>query len=149
MLEQTAIFDLLNKVEQINENEIWREVAAQPETQEAIAETQREQLRKGERPDGSSFDHYSRVSQDLFDKPDSPITWHDDGEFYESIGTTVEDKELPFKDAITTGDNGEKINLETDKNEVILGIQENNFEQINEAFKVGFIEKTKQILCIG
>lgn len=149
MLEQTAIFDLLNKVEQINEDEIWREVAAQPETQEAIAETQREQLRKGERPDGSNFDNYSRVSQDLFDKPNSPITWYDDGEFYDSIGTTVEDNQLPFKDALTTGDTGEKINLETDKNEIILGIQENNFEQINEAFRVGFIEKAKQILGIG
>jgi hypothetical protein len=149
MLEQTAIFDLLKKVEQINENEIWREVAAQPETQEAIAETQREQLRKGERPDGSSFPDYSDVSVNVYGKPAGAITWYDDGEFYDSIGTTIEDKQLPFKDAITTGDNGEKINLETDKNEVILGIQENNFEQINEAFRVGFIEKAKQILGIG
>jgi hypothetical protein len=146
MLEQTAIGQLIKNIEQLDESKLFVDVAQLETTREVIAESQREQLQRGERPDGTNYDNYSRSSQDLFGKPDEPIKWFDDGEFYESINTKADENEIKFFDAITTGDNGEEINLELDNNETILGIQDDNFEDIRETFVEGYIEQIRFIL---
>jgi hypothetical protein len=149
MLAQTAIGELLERIEQIDEGKLWYEVAESEEAQEAVAEAQREQLRKGQRPDGSEFDYYSRVSQDLFGKPDEPIKWYDSGYFHDNIETIVRDNEIDFEEATTIGEAGETINLEQQYNETILGIQTDNFTDINEVFAAKYIEQLEILLGIS
>jgi len=149
MLAETAIGELLERIEQIDEGKIWLEVADSEEAIDAIAEAQREQLRKGQRPDGSSFPDYSPTSVNVYGKPQGAIQWYDDGEFYDTIGTVATDKQLQFFDALTTGDNGEDINLEERYNETILGIQTDNFTDINETFAAKYIEQLEILLGIS
>jgi len=149
MLAQTAIGELLERIEQIDEGKLWYDVAESEEAQEAVAEAQREQLRKGQRPDGSSFPDYSTTSVNVYGKPAGPIQWYDDGEFYDTIGYVATDKNLEFFDALTTSDNGEDINLEQRYNETILGIQTDNFTDINEVFAAKYIEQLEILLGIS
>jgi hypothetical protein len=146
MLGQTAIGQLIKNIEQLDESKIFVDVAQLETTREVIAESQREQLQRGERPDGSLFPDYSPVSVSMFGKEPGPIKWFDDGEFYESINTKADENEIKFFDAITTGDSGEEINLEQDYNEQILGIQDDNFEDIRQTFAEGYIEQIRFLL---
>ena len=148
MLANTAIGDLLERIAEIQEDAIWMSVAESDEAQEAVAEAQREQLRQGQRPDGSEFDYYSLTSQMVYNKPNEPIKWYDDGEFYDTIGYVATDKNLEFFDALTTGDDGQDINLEQQYDETILGIQTDNFTDINETFAAKYIEQLEILLAI-
>jgi hypothetical protein len=148
MLANTAIGDLLERIAEIQEDAIWMSVAESDEAQEAVAEAQREQLRQGQRPDGSIFPDYSPTSVNVYGKPSGPIQWYDDGEFYDTIGYVATDKNLEFFDALTTGDDGQDINLEQQYDETILGIQTDNFTDINETFAAKYIEQLEILLAI-
>jgi hypothetical protein len=146
MLKNTRIGDLINTLSGVNESLLWQNAGNDWEVKQSIADIQREQLRAGERPDGTNFDPYSDASVNFYGKPAGPIQWYDDGEFYDSIEPVFTEETIELGQAITTGDNGETINLETDYNEQILGIQENNLQPIQEQIKQNYIEQLRWFL---
>lgn len=146
MLKNTRIGDLINTLSGVNESLLWQNAGNDWEVKQSIADIQREQLRAGERPDGTNFPDYSDVSVNVYGKPAGAIQWYDDGEFYDSIEPVFTEETIELGQAVTTGDNGETINLEIDYNEEILGIQENNLQPIQEQIKQNYIEQLRWFL---
>lgn len=147
MLANTKIGELLARISGISEGEMWLKIANDEVVRDAIRETQIGQLKDGERPDGSLFDDYSETSVEVYGKPEGTIKWFDSGEFYnEGIEPIANETEIDMGVARTTDEFGEVLNLETKFNEEILGIQDGNFEKINETFKSEYTTELRRIL---
>lgn len=146
MLLNTRLRDLLNTLSGITEDLLWKNAGKSKEIQEVIKEIQKEQLSQGERPDGSNFPNYGYISQLVYGKPDSPITWYDDGEMYSRITPQFTPNEIDMGQALTTGDDNEELDLEIEYNEDILGIQERNLAAIKSQIKAEYIMQLRWFL---
>lgn len=80
---------ILRRIERLNVSleKVMEDVVKDPSIEQRIIEKNQEQLQfKHVRGDGGEITrHYSKVSQEKFNKPDSPITLYDTGEFYGSM----------------------------------------------------------------
>jgi hypothetical protein len=146
MIKHTKLGQLAMLLETITEDSVWQHVSNLDEVNDTIVKQQLEQLKRGERPDGSNFPDYSEASVEFYGKEDGPIKWNDDGEFYESIVTTRNAQAINFSEALTTGDDGSKINLETEYNEEILGLQDESKGMVKEVVRAAYIETLREAL---
>jgi hypothetical protein len=149
MILQTRIGQLLKDLQKLDELNMWLASAGDESVIEAVAELQREQLRRGERPDGSNFDHYSPTSQAIYGKPDTPIKWEDDGYFYKHIQAIVRPDKIEILNEGTIGEQGERINLEVRWNEIIIGLQNDSIQELIEKVKEKYLQNIRKLLRIG
>lgn len=83
-----TIKGLYKKVQALNTDKVIED--AFDNTAVELADINRRRMNDGVRSDGSEMPFYSIVSQDLFDKPDGPITLHDTGAFQSAVTATRE-----------------------------------------------------------
>jgi hypothetical protein len=146
MLQNTRLGDLAKLSETMTEESVWQHVSNLDEVNYAVVEQQLSQLKRGQRPDGSEFDDYSETSVEVFGKEAGPIKWNDDGEFYESIRAIPTADAINFSEALTTGDDGSKINLEINYNEQILGLQDESKGVVKGVIREAYIETIRAAL---
>lgn len=149
MILQTRIGQLLKDLQKLNELNMWLASAGDESVIEAVAELQREQLRRGERPDGSEFDHYSQTSQVIYGKPDTPIKWEDDGFFYKHIKAIVRPDKIMILNQGTIDEDGDRIDLEVRWDEIIIGLQNDSIQELIEKVKEKYLQNIRQLLRIG
>lgn len=150
MLAQTKIGELVAKLDIINELNLWLASAGDESVLETVAELQREQLRRGERPDGSNFDDYSLASVNIFGKSPGPITWEDSGYFYKNIQALVKPDEIQTLNEGTIDDvTGQRIDLELKFDEIIIGLQNDSITELVQAIKKKYQENLRQLLSFG
>ncbi|HEY5588417.1 MAG TPA: hypothetical protein VIK86_05610 [Candidatus Paceibacterota bacterium] len=89
-----TVLDVLENLKSFNIEVVAKQSIAA--TSNIMADENRKQLKKGQKADGTIMDNYSKVSQDLFNKPDSPITLYDTGAFHKSITVDVGADEFEF-----------------------------------------------------
>jgi hypothetical protein len=82
-----TIFELQETLSKLNIEVLAKKTIAS--TSNLMADLNRKQLLKGQKADGSFLDNYSRVSQDLFGKPNIPMQLKDTGAFHKSISVDV------------------------------------------------------------
>ena len=146
MLQDTKLGQLARVSETMTEDNVWIHVSNLEEVNYTVVEQQLNQLKRGERPDGSNFPDYSETSVSIFGKEDGPIKWKDDGEFYESIRTIPTADAINFSEALTTGDDGTRINLEAEYNEQILGLQDESKGMVKEVVQAAYIDTIRDAL---
>lgn len=149
MILQTRIGQLIKDLQKLDELNMWLASAGDESVIEAVAELQREQLRQGERPDGSEFDHYSPTSQAIYGKPDTPIKWEDDGYFYKHIQAIVRPDMIEILNEGTIGEQGERIDLEVRWGEIIIGLQNDSIQELIEKVKEKYLQNIRELLHIG
>jgi hypothetical protein len=150
MLAQTKIGELVAKLDIINELNLWLASAGDESVLETVAELQRDQLRKGERPDGSNFDDYSPASVNIFGKSPGPITWEDSGYFYKNIQALVKPDEIQILNEGTIDEvTGQRIDLELKFDEQIIGLQHDSITELVQAIKKKYQENLRQLLSFG
>ncbi len=147
MLKQTKIGIFVDKLQILDEINIWLASAGDESVLEVVAELQREQLRRGERPDGTEYDYYSPVSQNVYGKPNSPIKWEDSGYFYKHIQALVKPDEIEILNEGTIDEvTGQRIDLELRFDEIIIGLQNDSIKELIQEIKKKYIENVKQVL---
>lgn len=150
MLAQTKIGELVAKLDIINELNLWLASAGDESVLETVAELQREQLRRGERPDGTNFDDYSPASVNIFGKSPGPITWEDSGYFYKNIQALVKPDEIQILNEGTIDEiTGQRIDLELKFDEIIIGLQNDSITELVQAIKKKYQENLRQLLSFG
>lgn len=149
MILQTRIGQLIKDLQKLNETTMWLASVGDESVIEAVAELQREQLRRGERPDGSEFDHYSQTSQIVYGKPNEPIKWKDDGYFYKHIQAIVRPDKIEILNEGTIGENGNRINLEVRWDEIIIGLQNDSITELIQKVQEKYLENIRELLRIG
>jgi hypothetical protein len=150
MLAQTKIGELVAKLDIINELNLWLASAGDESVLETVAELQRDQLRKGERPDSSNFDDYSPASVNIFGKSPGPITWEDSGYFYKNIQALVKPDEIQILNEGTIDEvTGQRIDLELKFDEQIIGLQHDSITELVQAIKKKYQENLRQLLSFG
>jgi hypothetical protein len=150
MLAQTKIGELVAKLDIINELNLWLASAGDESVLETVAELQRDQLRQGERPDGTNFDDYSPASVNIFGKTPGPITWEDSGYFYKNIQALVKPDEIQILNEGTIDEvTGQRIDLELKFDEQIIGLQHDSITELVQAIKKKYQENLRQLLSFG
>lgn len=150
MLSKTKIGAILARLEQLNEINIWLASAGDESILETVAELQREQLRQGERPDGSNFDDYSPASVNIFGKSPGPMTWENSGYFYKNIQALVKPDTLTIINEGTIDEvTGARIDLEIKFNEIIIGLQNDSVKELVIALTKKYIDNIRSILFVG
>jgi hypothetical protein len=150
MLAQTKIGELVAKLDIINELNLWLASAGDESVLETVAELQRDQLRQGERPDGTNFDDYSPASVNIFGKTPGPITWEDSGYFYKNIQALVKPDEIQILNEGTIDEvTGQRIDLELKFDEQIIGLQHDSVTELVQAIKKKYQENLRQLLSFS
>lgn len=135
------MFKIARRAQRLTSGAVFLLVFSTPEVKRLIIELNTEgQLRFGKLSDGSTLPDYSRISQDLFDKPDGPIQLFDTGDFYDSFTIQSVTKEFiqisadPIK-----GDTNlfERYGID------VLGLTDENIEVLNEMVIPRIIEYVK------
>jgi len=147
MLSQTKIGELIAKLQAINEANIWLASAGDESVLELVAELQRDQLREGERPDGTNFQDYSPASVNIFGKSPGPFTWENSGYFYKNIQALARPDKIAIINEGTIDEvTGARIDLEIKFDEIIIGLQNDSVKEMVEAIKEKYIESLRYLL---
>lgn len=94
-----------------------------------------EQLKRGERGDGSSLPNYSPRSVAVFSKPFGPIKLFDTGDFYFGVHAEVTDTQVTINDT----DYKEEM-LVTRYRESILELQERSIDELKQDVLIPYME---------
>lgn len=89
-----------------------------------ISELNRDQLRKGERVDGSTLPPYSKRSVQVFGKPAGAIKLFDTGDFYKGIKPEFSDKSFAVIDT------DDKTEMLTDRYGEVVGLQDQSINEL-------------------
>lgn len=89
-----TILEVQENLKQFNIEVVAKQTIAA--TSNIMADYNRKQLRKGIKSDGTILPDYSKVSKDLFNKPDGPIQLFDTGSFHKSITVDVGSDDFEF-----------------------------------------------------
>jgi hypothetical protein len=147
MLIKTKIGELIAKIEKLNEVTIWLASAGDESILEMVAELQRDQLREGERPDGTNFDDYSPASVNIFGKTPGPMTWENSGYFYKNIQAIARPNEIAILNEGTIDEvTGARIDLEIKFDEIIIGLQNDSIKELVQALKKKYVENIRSVL---
>jgi hypothetical protein len=147
MLIKTKIGELIAKIEKLNEVTIWLASAGDESILEMVAELQRDQLREGERPDGTNFDDYSPASVNIFGKRPGPMTWENSGYFYKNIQAIARPNEIAILNEGTIDEvTGARIDLEIKFDEIIIGLQNDSIKELVQALKKKYVENIRSVL---
>jgi hypothetical protein len=147
MLIKTKIGELIAKIEKLNEVTIWLASAGDESILEMVAELQRDQLREGERPDGTNFDDYSPASVNIFGKTPGPMTWENSGYFYKNIQAIARPNEIAILNEGTIDEvTGARIDLEIKFDEIIIGLQNDSITELVQALKKKYVENIRSVL---
>ena len=77
------------RLSNLNQNQIIQEVLRSPELSEFLIRSNKDNLNKGERTDGSIQPNYSPTSVEIYGKRDIPIQLFDTGYMYDSIEVDI------------------------------------------------------------
>jgi hypothetical protein len=147
MLIKTKIGELIAKIEKLNEVTIWLSSAGDESILEMVAELQRDQLREGQRPDGTNFDDYSPASVNIFGKTPGPMTWENSGYFYKNIQAIARPNEIAILNEGTIDEvTGARIDLEIKFDEIIIGLQNDSIKELVQALKKKYVENIRSVL---
>lgn len=150
MLKDTKIGGLISRLEQLNEVNLWLSSAGDESVIETIAELQREQLERGERPDGSTFNDYSSASVNMFGKSPGPIIWKNTGLFYSGIRAIINQEGVTIANDGTIDEvTGAKINLEVKFDEIIIGLQNDSIKELVAILQQKYLQNIREILFSG
>jgi hypothetical protein len=147
MLKKTKYYQLIEALTRLNEPEMWR-VVLDYALLVRIAEYNREQLKEGERADGTGLPEYSRASVELYGKEAGPIKLFDTGAFYASIEAVIVDDVIAIvsnpvkRDEIT----GRITNLKEKYRHEIIGLTDENLEKIRGLAKESILRYIKGVL---
>jgi hypothetical protein len=147
MLRKTKYYQLIEALNRLNEPEMWR-VVLDYALLVRIAEYNREQLKEGERADGTGLPDYSRASVELYGKEPGAIKLFDTGAFYASIEAVIVDDVIAIvsnpvkRDEIT----GRITNLKEKYRHEIIGLTDENLEKIRGLAKESIIRYIKGVL---
>lgn len=147
MLEQTKVYKLIRRLEQLKSIDVL-DIVIDKSITEAMEQYNREQLQRGEKSDGDILPDYSETSVNVYGKPAGPIRLYETGEFYDSITALALDNVIrfvsqPFKQDPLTG---RITNLEERYGQEIIGLTNENLEKIRRQVKTKIVAYVKRIL---
>lgn len=111
-----------------------KQALSNPRVLETAEQENLDQLKKGQRSDGSSLPDYSKASVKRYGKTEGPMTLRDTGAFYASI------KAEYFKGGITIDgnpikiDQGIEISLARRHGEKIIGVSKEGEKEVAQEF---------------
>jgi hypothetical protein len=147
MITKTKIGQFVEKLETVNEINLWLASAGDESVLQMVAELQRDQLRKGERPDGTNFDDYSSASVNIFGKTPGPITWENSGYFYQNIQALVKPDSISIINEGTIDEiTGARIDLEVKFDEIIIGLQNDSIIELVQEIKKHYLKNLRSLL---
>ena len=147
MLNKTRYWKVVHLLHNIRYSEVMDKVIDN-QILFQIAEYNREQLRQGERSDGSELPDYSPTSVNVYGKEAGPIKLFDTGYFYESIEAVVVGESIailsnPIKrDEIT----GKITNLKEVYEPEIIGISKENLDKVRVEVKRKIVQHVIALL---
>ncbi len=150
MLKDTKIGRFVRELTAVNEIDVWLLSAGDKSVIEFVAELQRAQLEKGQRPDGTNFPDYSPTSVNVYGKEDGPIKWKDSGYFYEHISALVRPDFLEITNEGTIDDiTGQRFDLEIRFDEEIIGLDSDSMAELTAKIKEKYITLIRKVLGIN
>jgi len=150
MLKKTRLGQFVRELEAINEIDVWLLTAGEQSVIDFVANLQRAQLEKGQRPDGTNFPDYSQTSVNVYGKEDGPIKWEDSGYFYEHISALVRPDFLEITNEGTIDEiTGQRFDLEIRFNEEIIGLDQDSMAELTDKIKDKYIDLIRKVLQIG
>lgn len=135
MIGKTVVGKLISKLSGLDSEKV-RDVAIEIVVGSGIIENKvREQLSRGEYADGNNLPDYSEASVEVFGKKEGAMTLNDTGEYYKSIYSETDKESIIIQSQPIKGTKQENIEIKygSDYGETILGLQDENKEEVKEA----------------